>query len=1255
MLRRVGSLALVVVLIAAFVQPAAAALPPQDDSPPVSPFQQAVQQSLQERIQAGLPVPTVAYTYRVETVPAPSGMRNRAMAADQPEQVRVLATTTLAFDNPQEAGYPRWPALEVDGTLPDGAIGTALPGDYSELVRQRLAERFPGIWEHYTFGQEPRRYTYDEVIDITYPAADAGMSEVRMLAATPAPIGRTGQNIIFGWEYPGPNLDYTIGGKWEVCFIGCVTVAEARAGFALDWNAGLRLPTRVNLDAPALMLPGNSYELSAALEPLDWNADDYARAGLLPENGNEFVLRFNFFFGAKLKLFGVSVINWGVDVDFNRSRSFATPFGPGTKFPLPVLNLPPSQTGLNYTLGDDLGLGVGLNIEPILTSDRIEAAWDVVSQAASGNGSLTFSAPSAPVAFGPVTTSGNGASGAASIRLRDLRYWFSVFKVQLSGYLQLDIFGFGARSGNFSLLSLDLSSLTNQFSLGTHSRSPGGVERRAWVAFPPATDTFTVNRTDDTFDTTMCQTPTSPCTLRAAIIWANQNPLPNTIIVPAGAYVLTLTDSSLIGNVADYGGAIHNGQYAGIPATLLIDDNCLLADNSAIGGGGLFNDGHAEMVESVIGSLGAGNTSTGVALPGNEAVGGGGIGNWGGTLILGNGAVIADNLAENGAAIQNGNGGVVTIQGARIYSNTATLRGGGLVNFAPGTVNIQAGSRFDYNRVRANTYVTSDIGGGAIYNFPGAVVEIEGASFTGNSAVSDLPLADVSGGAIHNEDRLSVSGSTFSDNRAHLGGAIFVSTTLPVVLRGSTLDSNVSLNGQGGGLYLKVGNVTLEQSSIIGNSAIASAATFSSSCGGGIMVSNGELSIIQSVVDANETNIDPGNFGYGGGLCNQHGTVQVRESLFSNNLAGGKYGGVGAGLFNSTGTLSLINSTVSGNQALYGGGKGGGIANDSGLVTLTFVTLSANSGAQADSIANTGTFRLRGTILAGSNSPFNCVGSTLDDGHNLQWPDASCGASILIAEPQLGALADNGGFAGTHALLPDSPAIDAIPSSDCWHNVIADQRQIARPQGPACDIGAYELVEIMATATPGAPATMLLPPSSSNPGFAGRLIPVAGPLSMIAAAYTSNPMPISLLDAGGGVVDLRVPDAGAGDQLEATFYYPLNVQGISEQRLRLWYLSESGWQPVLNGSSRPSKQTGDYPDGLEAGGRFRITFNATSVPPIIQLHGTVFAMAVQGADICGRTLDTFNRADGPIGTRWAGARKDYRVAYEQGDVTLRSG
>jgi hypothetical protein len=70
--------------------------------------------------------------------------------------------------------------------------------------------------------------------------------------------------------------------------------------------------------------------------------------------------------------------------------------------------------------------------------------------------------------------------------------------------------------------------------------------------------------------------------------------------------------------------------------------------------------------------------------------------------------------------------------------------------------------------------------------------------------------------------------------------------------------------------------------------------------------------------------------------------------------------------------------------------------------------------------------------------------------------DATCspGASdLVVADPLLGSLADNGGPTLTHALLAGSPAIDAGDNAVC---PATDQRGVARDA--ACDIGSFEYV-----------------------------------------------------------------------------------------------------------------------------------------------------------------------------------------------------
>ncbi len=122
----------------------------------------------------------------------------------------------------------------------------------------------------------------------------------------------------------------------------------------------------------------------------------------------------------------------------------------------------------------------------------------------------------------------------------------------------------------------------------------------------------------------------------------------------------------------------------------------------------------------------------------------------------------------------------------------------------------------------------------------------------------------------------------------------------------------------------------------------------------------------------------------------------------------------------------------------------------------------------------------------GASGAENCFGPVSSAGHNLESRNQSkfvAAGDRVDTDPRLGPLADNGGPTLTLALLTGSPAIDA--GLDC---PAVDQRGVARPQGPGCDIGAFELVP-----TPPPPLTVTLvpaPPQAARIKFLGKKVRV---------------------------------------------------------------------------------------------------------------------------------------------------------------------
>jgi hypothetical protein len=102
---------------------------------------------------------------------------------------------------------------------------------------------------------------------------------------------------------------------------------------------------------------------------------------------------------------------------------------------------------------------------------------------------------------------------------------------------------------------------------------------------------------------------------------------------------------------------------------------------------------------------------------------------------------------------------------------------------------------------------------------------------------------------------------------------------------------------------------------------------------------------------------------------------------------------------------------------------------------------------------------LSNTIIANSTN-YDCYSNEaiigIDVGNLIEVngpPGYACGNPDIEADPKLMGLGLYGGPTETHALDSRSPAIDNGNEKTCQET---DQRGMARPQGSACDIGAFE-------------------------------------------------------------------------------------------------------------------------------------------------------------------------------------------------------
>jgi CSLREA domain-containing protein len=513
-----------------------------------------------------------------------------------------------------------------------------------------------------------------------------------------------------------------------------------------------------------------------------------------------------------------------------------------------------------------------------------------------------------------------------------------------------------------------------------------------------ATDAHDANPSDG-----VCRTSFDTCTLRAALEEADALPAGSTIKVdvPAGTYDLSLGSLEVTANtvtVSGAGRAMTAVTAGGASRVLFVGTGTTVrVEGMTISDGNAGNSGYGGGIESV-GML----TVDHATITGNRAAAGGGLANAGGTLTVEN-SDISDNT-------DSGYGG-------------AGINNGGVRN-VPGTVTVE------------HSKLVDDYGGGS----GGAILNGQ----NGHPATAEAAaLAPVRGQSVPPQSAiklvLTVTDSTFSDDQAGNGGGGIANAGGTLSVSGSTFDSNRAGGADGGAISSGYGSLIVSSSMLDGNYACY---------GGGIeMFTNGTSGthlVTQTTISDNRA------CDVGGGL-DVSGSATVTQSTLTGNIAP-----VAAAMeVEGSTTFSLSNSTVSGNTSDQGQAVVETYACSDG--TVSFVTFSGNTNALGISCPDV---TVTGTILDGSTDGPNCLGAAPKEtvGYNLD-SGTSCAlglpTDLSSTHPKLAALADHGGPTMTMALKAGSPAVDqgGTAATGC---PVADQRGVPRPQGPACDIGAFE-------------------------------------------------------------------------------------------------------------------------------------------------------------------------------------------------------
>jgi hypothetical protein len=407
------------------------------------------------------------------------------------------------------------------------------------------------------------------------------------------------------------------------------------------------------------------------------------------------------------------------------------------------------------------------------------------------------------------------------------------------------------------------------------------------------------------------------------------------------------TTATLSGMTIANGNAVQGGGIDNF-GTLSVSQ-CVLLGNTAVGGSGDSTTPGAANGGGIANEVGASLTLTQSLLTDNVAAASPGNDSFGGALLNLGAATVTDctftgNQATGGAStsfFDASSGGAIESYGLppdQLYGSTISI----------------TGSKFIANQAIAASTGASE--GGAIDLQFGVTATITSSSFSGNVVTGGSPASPFAdgGAAINNEGcTLTLSASTFTGNQANgpagvegVGGAVSLdSAGTTVNISSCTFTSNQAHSGagqgsSGGAIENFAGTVTLIDSTLIGNQAIAGTATsdtpafVDTAFGGGISNLFGSLTILNSTLTGNQAsagNADasasPNGFALGGGIENE-GTLTLSNSTLAGNQARGAAGmiggdGLGGGLDDSFNATATVTDTIfAGNRAQGGAGAG---------------------------------------------------------------------------------------------------------------------------------------------------------------------------------------------------------------------------------------------------------------------------------------------------------------------------------------------
>jgi hypothetical protein len=282
------------------------------------------------------------------------------------------------------------------------------------------------------------------------------------------------------------------------------------------------------------------------------------------------------------------------------------------------------------------------------------------------------------------------------------------------------------------------------------------------------------------------------------------------------------------------------------------------------------------------------------------------------------------------------------------------------------------------------------------------------------------------------------------DNSDHVVTASNTNST--AILDGVTImDGNADqTDGKGGGIYDNLGDATINDCIITGNTAFV---------GGGIYEGAASLTLTDCTLTSNSASD-------GGAIATSNSTTTITDCIISGNTAT-----TGAGISDEGTAATLINTILSGNQA---GQSGGAMYNYACSPSLTNCTISGNTAVQGGGIFNIGTNSapaspalinsiLWGDAATNGNEIYNSTSSSATvtfsdiDQSGFTATGNMDADPVFVRNPGTNGSTD---FGDLH-LQNSSPAIN-VGSNTAVSNITTDLMGNSRIIDGTVDLGAFE-------------------------------------------------------------------------------------------------------------------------------------------------------------------------------------------------------